>query len=68
MGLTGVDIWNGSPSGPDSPAGLVGIKDSLESVDSRELKGGWGVERGNLAPLSLFHNLGFALDESEFEP
>ncbi len=49
-------------------SGLVGIKDSLDSVDSRELKGGWGVERGILAPLSLFHNLGFALDESEFEP
>jgi hypothetical protein len=42
--------------------------DSLDSLDSRELKGGWGVERGILAPLSLFHNLGFALDESEFEP
>jgi hypothetical protein len=42
--------------------------DSLDSVDSRELKGGWGGGERELSPLSLFHNLGYALDESEFEP
>jgi hypothetical protein len=44
------------------------MKDSLDSGDSRELKGGWGGGERELSPLSLFHNLGFALDESEFEP